>query len=240
MIYIYPYSSASKSAKDLAKQLGAKRIKLKNSKFKWSPKKTVINWGHSSPPFECINKNTKNAIDKLKAFKLLAEHKVSIPKFTEDHNEAMAWVKKGRTVFARKTTTGKEGKGIVVLNDFPDTKTPLYTQYVNKKQEFRVHVFNGAVISVREKLLKKGLQPSRIRNTNNGYVFGHARNLTEAKQTCLHVQAVEAVKALGLDFGAVDIIWNDHYGRAYVLEVNTAPGLSEVGIELYGKAINGN
>jgi len=29
----------------------------------------------------------------------------------------------------------------------------------------------------------------------------------------------------GLDFGAVDVIYNKHYDRAWVLEINTAPGL---------------
>ena len=37
--------------------------------------------------------------------------------------------------------------------------------------------------------------------------------------------AVNAVKALGLDFGAVDIIYNEKENQYYVLEVNTAPGL---------------
>ena len=41
------------------------------------------------------------------------------------------------------------------------------------------------------------------------------------------MEATKAVAALGLDFGAVDVIYNEKYGRAYVLEVNTAPGLGE-------------
>ena len=42
---------------------------------------------------------------------------------------------------------------------------------------------------------------------------------------------VEAAKALGLDFGAVDII--EKNGRYYVLEVNTAPRLEGYSIERY-------
>jgi glutathione synthase/RimK-type ligase-like ATP-grasp enzyme len=38
-------------------------------------------------------------------------------------------------------------------------------------------------------------------------------------------QAIKAVQALGLDFGSVDVIWNERHSLPYVLEVNTAPGL---------------
>jgi D-alanine-D-alanine ligase-like ATP-grasp enzyme len=41
----------------------------------------------------------------------------------------------------------------------------------------------------------------------------------------LVTEAQKAVNALGLDFGAVDIIYNGHEDKYYVLEVNTAPGM---------------
>jgi glutathione synthase/RimK-type ligase-like ATP-grasp enzyme len=46
-----------------------------------------------------------------------------------------------------------------------------------------------------------------------------------------------AVSALGLDFGAVDIIWNEREDKCYVLEVNTAPGLQGSTLENYANAI---
>ncbi|MNY81884.1 hypothetical protein D3C86_2236870 [compost metagenome] len=46
-----------------------------------------------------------------------------------------------------------------------------------------------------------------------------------------------AVNALGLDFGAADVIWNDHRKQAFVLEVNTAPGLTGTTLEKYAKAL---
>ena len=51
-------------------------------------------------------------------------------------------------------------------------------------------------------------------------------------------QAKLAVKATGLDFGAVDIIWNNLQEKAYVLEINTAPGLEGQSVETYKKFLN--
>ena len=56
-LFIYPYKQASESCKLLAKELNAKIIKLKNSKYKHKPNHIVINWGNSNPPnYVSINK----------------------------------------------------------------------------------------------------------------------------------------------------------------------------------------
>jgi D-alanine-D-alanine ligase-like ATP-grasp enzyme len=39
-----------------------------------------------------------------------------------------------------------------------------------------------------------------------------------------------------LDFGAIDIIYNESRDQAYVLEVNTAPGLTGQTIQSYADA----
>ena len=46
------------------------------------------------------------------------------------------------------------------------------------------------------------------------------------------------LKELGLDFGAVDVIWNEHESKAYVLEINTAPGLEGSTVEDYKEFFN--
>jgi D-alanine-D-alanine ligase-like ATP-grasp enzyme len=49
--------------------------------------------------------------------------------------------------------------------------------------------------------------------------------------------ALQAVKALDLHFGAVDIIWNKKDNKCYVLEVNTAPGVEGTSTEIYADSI---
>ena len=43
--------------------------------------------------------------------------------------------------------------------------------------------------------------------------------------------------AVGLKFGAVDLIWNELENKSYVLEINTAPGLTGATLEKYAQAI---
>ena len=45
------------------------------------------------------------------------------------------------------------------------------------------------------------------------------------------------MESIGLDFGAVDVIYNGHSNRAYVLEINTAPGLTGTTLDNYAAAL---
>ena len=72
-----------------------------------------------------------------------------------------------------------------------------------------------------------------IKNVSNGYVFKTPKRGLNGSR---HRAAIGAVSALGLDFGAVDLIV-DANGKEYVLEVNTAPALSPMRVEKYVQAL---
>jgi glutathione synthase/RimK-type ligase-like ATP-grasp enzyme len=115
----------------------------------------------------------------------------------------------------------------------------LYVQYKKKRDEYRVHMFRGGVIDVTQKRAVNQEDRTetfnrQIRNHGNGWVF--CREDVDPPDA-VWGQAYSAVRALGLEFGAVDVIWNDHYQTAYVLEVNTAPGLEGTTLERYVEAI---
>ena len=143
----------------------------------------------------------------------------------------------GEMIVVRQLARGHGGRGIMLISgedEIPDA--PLYTVYKKKKAEYRIHVFNGQVIDVQQKRLRKPADDEEItanhqmRNFDNGWVY--CREDVLAPDAVLD-EAVKAVKVLGLDFGAVDIGWNEHYQTPYVYEVNTAPGLEGTTLEIY-------
>jgi glutathione synthase/RimK-type ligase-like ATP-grasp enzyme len=122
-------------------------------------------------------------------------------------------------------TRASGGKGIVLATSLRSiVNAPLYTKQLAIKGEYRVHVFNGEVIDYqkkrkREEAIENGDIAEDIRNINNGWVY-----------------SIRATRALGLNFGAVDII-RDINRRSYILEVNTAPGLEGLTLVNYTNAI---
>lgn len=240
-IFIYPYKPGSQSAKRLSGALGAKRIKHHGSKFKESQNKVVINWGSSSCPYDCLNDSgaVSVASDKLLSLKQLSLSGVSVPEWTTDRQIASDWLKEGHTVVCRGTLVGSSGQGITLVSD-PLCElpfVPLYTKYTKKKDEYRVHVFDGSVIDIQRKMRKKSVPDQqvdwKIRNLAGGFIFG--REGVNPDDTVLE-ESCRAVTSLGLLFGAVDIGDHPETG-ARVYEVNTAPGLEGSTVDSYVKAM---
>ena len=104
----------------------------------------------------------------------------------------------------------------------------MFMTFIPKDRQFRVHVIGGRA-RVRELVPddeSRRAQP--IWNASEGFTF---RIPTSPIPPSVVPQAVGAVAALGLDFGAVDVIL--HGTTPYVLEVNTAPGLCDTTLEWY-------
>lgn len=245
--FIFPYKQASGSAKLLGKGLGAKIIRLKGSKFKAGNNKIIINWGSSALPdeyLECKVLNTPDKVamvaNKLHYFNAAEQYNkdnqempLRVPGFTTDKEVAKGW---GATIVAREKLTGHSGEGIVLYEPDEDVgDAPLYVRYIPKKYEYRIHVLNDKVVDVQRKARTSDVPDDRVnwkvRNHGNGFIF--ARNEGgEIPQDVLD-QSILAVKVAGLDFGAVDVIYNEKHGKAYVLEINTAPGLAGTTLDNY-------
>lgn len=244
---VFPYKMGSDSGKRLAQKLGSLRVYAEGN-YRPKNEDVIINWGNSNPPpwhtkdVPVLNKyaDVKLATNKRTCFGLLELSNVPIPQWTEDFERAKDWLADGCKVVCRTVLNGHGGAGIV-LAETPDelVHAPLYTVYVPKKHEYRIHVFAGKVIDIAEKRMRnKADRPENfnqyIRNHDNGWVF--CRNDVEPPMSVLDC-AVEATKALNLDFGAVDVIYRQSVDQAYVLEVNTAPGMDEHTSEAYASAI---
>lgn len=240
---IYPYKMASASAKALAESLGIKRQKREGGPIRTE---VFINWGSPSVKRDVVlygkmvylnmDENVSWASNKLETFKRLDGH-CPIPPWTESVPEAAKWLDEGATVVCRTVLNGNSGQGIVLATNREElVPAPLYTKYIKKKEEYRVHVFQGKAIMLQRKARKKDVPDDQvnwqIRNHGNGFIFAHKDVVVPPDGIS---SAIRAVECLGLDFGAVDLMANA-LGQCYVLEVNTAPGLEGETLTRYVEA----
>lgn len=237
---IYPYKIGSKGAKNLATQLNAKRV-YPDRNYKNKTDHLVINWGSSTNPIWLHDSthilNNPNSVgfsvDKIKTLRTLKSKGVKTIPFTENRDEALLWGD-GR-ICERKVIDGSQGIGINIPDTIADIGySLLYTEFIPRSREYRIHVFNGVVIDVQQKKRRNGSDASgKIKNLANGWVFCRENITTPPDE--VFTQAILSIKSLGLDFGAVDIITNN--GNVYVLEVNTACGLEGSTLSSYINAI---
>jgi hypothetical protein len=181
---------------------------------------------------------TTTTLDKIQQLTRFKEHNVPHPSFETDRSRLRDTGK--QIWFARTLIKATNGRGIVEFDlrserDIP--VAPLYTEYIPKRAEYRFHVFNGNVIDVQEKRKKRDFgdgRNTRVRNVNNGYVY--CRDAVNPPDGAADI-AVRAVQAVGYQYGAVDLIYNEHRNQCYVLEVNSRPGLMGTTIDKYVEAL---
>lgn len=236
---VYPYKQGSASAKALSEVLEGKVLKLNGSKYRPKAGDVIINWGAGGcpkfGPARVLNGDVSAAANKLTSFRKFTEGQVRVPPFVTTKAEA------GRLQFpvvCRQKLTGHSGEGIVIANNAGElVDAPLYTQYVKKKDEYRVHVIGGEAFFIQRKARKLDVEAPnwQVRNLAGGFVFVEVE-AADVPDDVL-TQATRAVAALGLDFGGVDVMWNENEGRAYVLEINTACGLEERTAARYREAV---
>lgn len=237
-IRILPYKQGSKSAKALATALGGKVLKLVGSGFTPRPSDTVICWGkaeaHSALNKSVLNQYTANVLNppeevtsasnKLTFFRSMPQSLV--PPWWDNVSDIPD---DAFPVVCRTVLAGHSGEGIVIANSRDELVTaPLYVKYIKKKDEYRVHFGSQGehveIIATQRKARRNGVATVnwQVRNLQNGFVYVREGFVTPQE---VWTKAMEAFAETELDFGAVDVIWNHHEQRAYVLEVNTAPGL---------------
>lgn len=250
MTRFYMYCNrASTSGRALIKGLGGKKIKNVGTKYRYRPGDAVINWGCSHTPLDIPYINPPRAValacSKTRTFEALTRAGIPCPSYTTDLATALAWNKSSR-VLGRDLDAGSQGRGITVYDKgtlTPDKHHKVYVKYFNKEREFRFHVVAGTVIFAAEKLRKHGFEDNKnnnkyVRSHNRGWIlaFNHLKDNPYPTEGL--AQVTEAVRALDLDFGAVDCGWNADKGYS-VFEVNTAPGIEKTTLNAYIEAFRG-
>ena len=251
---VVPYRAGSRGATTLSRALGGLCLKVDGtSRFRPRHDDTIINWGNVDPPIRCTynGQNLRDVSNKRTFFQNQAEAGLQdiLPDFWADRNLIPADVFNGNgRVVCRTVLAGHSGEGIVIASSPEElVNAPLYTRYIKKQDEYRIHVGvrrNGMAarlytISQQRKGRNRDVENPdwQVRNHANGFVYVRGDCNPPA-------QVIEAahrsLTASGLDFGAVDVIYNANSGRAYVLEINTAPGLEGQTVDDYVAFFRGN
>lgn len=250
--YIYSWNANSEGATLLKDAMGITKIRNEGSRFVGSLRKRVINWGASTLSREvekCQLVNSAAAVllasNKLSFFRKVSEEASEVlPAWTSDMQEAIKWCADGKIVCARTVLNGHSGNGLVIMdrdhpNDF--VRAQLYTEYIKKEDEYRIHIVNGRIIDQQRKALTKEKADAgdvnwKIRNLANGFIY--QRENVNPPDEVKNV-AVIAMRNSGLDFGAVDVVYNSKRKgqKSFVLEINTAPGITGTTVENYARAL---
>jgi len=186
-----------------------------------------INYGCSRLNYsgEVLNKPEAvgKAVNKHLALQILEDYEVPTPLISEE--EALELIEEGERVVGRKTYHMK-GRGFWLLR-YPHRLrrakrlgATYFLRYIEDAREFRVHIVGDKSIKISEKIKPYGVIKA---NHDNGTIFQYPEDFNHKKT--LRRIAKESIEALGLDFGAVDILWKDD--EFFVIEVNTAPALTD-------------
>lgn len=244
MHYLIYSDATSTTGKELLAALKEQGVKISGGTDKpSSPIDTLVRWGSAKiigKPKKVINAaaNIQKAADKLEALKVLKAAGISVPVVFEKTTEVKT---EDFPVLGRKAHHVAGNDIILCLQKFDlplavKAGSKYFTKYIPKAYEYRVHVWGDAVIKTSQKVLtdENLLKDAHIWNFDEGFTFKQpqVKLPNQAKY-----MAMEAVDTLGLTFGAVDVLIDEN-GKAYVLEVNTAPGLkTDSSIEVYVQKI---
>jgi glutathione synthase/RimK-type ligase-like ATP-grasp enzyme len=199
----------------------------------------VIPWGMQSDA-ATVNKKPAmiKAQNKGKCRLILAEAGVSVPKTVIGEDE-IDWVDYPAVI---RPTKHHKGQHLFVVNndaEFIDTvesKASLadgwyISKLITKTKELRVHCAHGKVLFVHDKHYT-GEHVQANQNINNEAWSVVAWDSLDKACFNAMMEALKAMKAIGLDFGGVDVMLDGE--DAYVCEINTAPTQGEYGGMKYG------
>ncbi len=261
-VYHRGYETGVTLGKSLKQKLGKKFIALKGFRLikrqNIKPGDFLVRWGTTRNkekddmflsrgaeilnPADSILRNT----NKLRSLKLFKEAGLNVAKiFTDKYSiDRFPVLGRDRNHHGGLDIVIVKGNNILELNNFdkiPDKD--FYVEYIPSSAEYRVHVFNNRVARVTKKVFRghdrEGNEISeKMMIKNDTYGWGHQHIEMEEFSKEFQEAALKAVRAIGLGFGAVDLLISAVNGKPYILEVNSCPRLNSIGLDIYTEMIS--
>lgn len=169
---------------------------------------------------EAINRT----VNKLEMLTVMRDSSIPVPQFNTDILLIDNFKDDNGNVYIRS----KDGV-VRYASDYCSVRDSYYSKPIPlKRREYRVHVFNGKVIGIYEKVPLSENRPALFKSDTCKFTRCDpliSRVDQNAQEIC-----VRAVNSLGLLFGGVDLI-RDKDKNFFVCEVNSAPGLNSNNIQ---------
>ncbi len=195
-----------------------------NKKLKTDTNDLAINWG--SPQFEmtqpCKTLNNCKKLNKIDLFQRLENTDINIPNYgvnsTPDKYPVLL-----------RNRNGYGGTDIILCNNIDEYYEMGYTrdfwvEFIDKKYEFRVHVFCNDVISITRKVPQNADDEIPIA-WNHDFGYSQVSYNNKFVEMALTNIALNLQEYIEYDFYTIDVI-ADKQGKFYILEINTASGIS--------------
>lgn len=236
MKFVILYSNkSSKTGKELLtkfKTVSQKAFRKRSNKlFKAD---LVLRWG-STENFPNLRSKielndleaVKKASNKLLMMKTLKENNIPTPEICFDmNNESM--------INSLRDENGGfyvRGQNQEIRYDDEVRSTDLYVSkpIENKRREYRVHVFNGEIVGIYEKVPREE-NVQLFKSHNCDFQSRNPENCRVSKED--QEMCIKAVNSLGLLFGGLDLCRTSDR-KCYVLEVNSSPALNTPNVDRY-------
>jgi len=194
----------------------------------------IINWGnHIFKDDGYFDLNKPSAISrtshKTNARKILQNAGIKVPRtyFWDESNQLVEGIDVEFPLIARPPKHEK-GKNFFALYNIEDLEKLYcknsgniqdwyFSEIFEKTDEYRVHVAHGKVLLVNEKSFVHGnLMQTVAVNDGDWYVLGWQKF---NKDLCR--ESIKAAEVLGLDYAAVDIMYNSKNKTFAICELNT-------------------
>ena len=186
--------------------------------------------------------------NKKKARRIFSESNVSAPKLVPRGVD----VKESDLPVIGRTSYHSKGKGFWFCKTLREVRRAVdrgathFLEFIPRTREYRVHTFikskylevpreertsdHFVSIKISEKVWTGSGTPDPLapqKNHDFGWTFLGQQNRRAEELDVVRHSAKQAIAALGMDFGAVDVMYRLRNKRPYVLEVNSTPSLSD-------------